>query len=477
MWTLLWKSSRTTRRTKPVAEAQRLWIDCCNRLRDQVNDGVWLSTFAGVLPVALDRDELVLMVPSTLVKDRIEGRYRSLVADALRASGSGADLRVEIAPSAPAPDAPPGEDRLDAVLGPDRGVREIAPEPPSSTGTTSRPDEPLYTFEAFVIGPSNRFAHAAALAVAERPGRSYNPLFIYGEAGLGKTHLLQAIRHYVCETYPDKVVRYISTENFLNDFVNSIRFDSPNDFRKRWREVDVLLVDDIQFIERGEQFQEEFFHTFNELHDRRCQIVLTSDRPPDAIAKLEKRLRSRFMMGLITDIQPPDVETRTAILRKKAELATAAVPDGVLDFIAQHVTDNIRELEGALTRVTAYASLYEQDLTVELAERVLSDIVGETEARVITPQMILDATAARFGFTVEDIQGRSRRRPLVTARQIAMYVMRELTDLSFPGIAKEFGGRDHTTVMHAVEKISALIMERRQILNQVQALIQDIKKG
>jgi len=456
-----------------VGDAQRLWTESCDLLREQVADAVWLSTFQGAVPIGLEGTTLVLGVPSRFARDRVIGPYRTLLAEALRtSSGREIDVSVEIHTPEPAAAATRG-DPLDALIGPDTGRPHAGPP---LVVPAERP-APVYTFDAFVTGPSNRFAQAAALAVAETPGRSYNPLFIYGDAGLGKTHLLQAIAQYVAENYPDKVVRYVSSEKFLNEFVESIRNQTGNEFQKRWREVDVLLVDDIQFIERAERFQEEFFHTFNELHDRRSQIVLTSDRAPDAIATLEKRLRSRFMMGLITDIQPPDVETRIAILRKKAEKAPSAVPDEVLDFIAENITDNIRELEGALTRVTAYANLYDLVLDVPLAEKTLSDILGERLPRPITAALILDKTSAMFNFTVEELQGRSRRRPLVTARQVAMYVVRELTDLSYPAIAREFGGRDHTTVIHAVEKIGALMQERKQIFHQVQELMKDLRKG
>ena len=434
-----------------------------------------MSTFSGAVPVSFEDSHLVIGVRSSLAKQRVDGRYRTLVADALRtASGADVDFSVEV--TVPQAGAEPAQvtDPLDGLIGADTG-RTHEPAPGRADAPAS--DKPIYTFEAFVTGASNRFAHAAALSVAETPGRSYNPLFIYGEAGLGKTHLLQAIAHYVRVNYPDKVVRYVSSEQFLNEFVEAIRTNTSNDFKLRWRNVDVLLVDDIQFIERAERFQEEFFHTFNELHDRRSQIVLTSDRSPDAIATLENRLRSRFMMGLITDIQPPDVETRIAILRKKAEKAPLTVSDDVLVFIAENITDNIRMLEGALTRVSAYANLYDTDLDVPLAQHILSDILGEREPRPITSQIILDKTAAMFGFTVEDLIGKSRRRPLVTARQVAMYVVRELTDLSYPAIARDFGGRDHTTVIHAVEKIGSLMPERKQVFNQVQALIKDVGQG
>ncbi len=459
-----------------MEDAERLWTDCSSLLREQVADGVWMSTFSGAEPVSLEGSHLVLGVASPFARDRVDGRFRPLVADALRTVNGGAiDFSVEVRALADlAP--PPAADPLDELIGADTG-RPHRPEPTPDAGGQPGPLGTSYTFDAFVTGPSNRFAQAAALSVAETPGRNYNPLFIYGDAGLGKTHLLQAIAHYVAEIWPEKVVRYVSSESFLNDFVESIRLGEGNGFKKRWRELDVLLVDDIQFIEKAERFQEEFFHTFNELHDRGSQIVLTSDRAPDAISTLERRLRTRFMMGLITDIQPPDVETRTAILRKKADRTPGVVPDEVLDFIAENITDNIRALEGALTRVTAYAHLYDQPLDVGLAEGILSDILGERHPRPITPGVILDKTSEMFGFPVEELQGKSRRRPLVIARQVAMYVVRELTDLSYPAIAREFGGRDHTTVIHAVEKIGALMQERKQVFHQVQALIQDIKKG
>jgi chromosomal replication initiator protein len=336
---------------------------------------------------------------------------------------------------------------------------------------------PRYTFDAFVTGTSNRFAHAAALSVAETPARSYNPLFIYGDAGLGKTHLLQAIANYVGENYPSYRVRYVSTEQFLNQYVDAIRQATLAEFKKRYREIDVLLLDDIQFIEGKEGLQEELFHTFESLYQANRQIVLSSDRPPDAISTLEDRLRSRFKMGLTTEINPPELETRLAILRKKSEREPSAPSPEVLEFIATNITNNIRELEGALIRVCAYASLTGEPLSVDLAEGVLGDILSDTQPRPITPELILAKTAEMFSFPIEDIRGKSRRRPLVTARQIGMYVMREMTDLSYPAIAREFGGRDHTTVIHAVEKIGALMKERRQIYDQVTELTQRIRNG
>ena len=342
---------------------------------------------------------------------------------------------------------------------------------------SSPPGTRRYTFESFVIGPSNRFAHAAALSVAETPARSYNPLFVYGGAGLGKTHLLQAISHYVRENYPTYRVRYISTETLLNEFVDAIRKNAQPEFKRRYREIDVLLVDDIQFMEGKEQLQEEFFYTFNSLHEAQRQIVLSSDRPPDAIATLEDRLRSRFKMGLITDIQPPDFETRLAILRKKGEHSGTRVPPDVLEFIAANITYNIRELEGALIRVSAYAALNNTDLTVDLAGEILADSISSTKPRQITAGFIIERTAEMFNLEVEQLQGKSRTRDLVHARQVGMYVCRELTDLSYPQIGKEFGGRDHTTVIHAYDKISNLMQERRKTYEDVTSLIQQILSG
>jgi chromosomal replication initiator protein len=471
-----------------VQEAEVLWDACADILRAQVSEAVWLTSFTGARPLALDGQVLTLAVPSAVVKERIEGRYLALVRDALTESGApdvalAIEVHTELDQPDPHPDtlAAPDADRIFAeAISPDVAtpVDDLAPPPgPADSGPGFDAGEPRYSFESFVIGSSNRFAHAAALSVAEQPGRSYNPLFIHGHAGLGKTHLLQAIAHYVRNVYPKSTVRYVATETFLNQFVEAIRTNTPNDFKRRYREIDVLLLDDIQFIEGREGLQEELFHTFNQLHDANRQIVLSSDRPPDAMSTLEDRLRSRFKMGLITDIQPPDFETRLAIVRKKAERETATIAPDVLEFIATHIKENIRELEGALTRVAAYASLNNVQLTADMAEQVLGDLVGDTQPRVITPQLILDATSEMFGYSIEEIIGKSRRRPLVTARQVAMYVFRELTDLSFPAIAREFGGRDHTTVIHAVDKISVLMKERRQIYDQVTELMQTIRGG
>jgi chromosomal replication initiator protein len=333
-----------------------------------------------------------------------------------------------------------------------------------------------YTFDQFVIGASNRFAHAAALSVAESPGRSYNPLFIYGPAGLGKTHLLHAIGHHVRTVFRNKRVRYVSTESFMNEFVDAIRAKSMPSFKRRYRDLDVLMIDDIQFLEVTQELQEEFFHTFNQLHGEGVDRHLV--RPgAESIASLEDRPH-RFEWGLITDVQPPEFETRLAILRKKAESEhLGGIPPEVLAFIATNISDKIRELEGALIRVAAYSSLNRAELSEEIAQKVLADLLSPTSPRIITPVLILDETAKMFGWTVDDICGKSRRRPLVTARQTGMYVMRELTDLSYPRIAEAFGGRDHTTVMYAVDKIKQQMTERHVIFDQVNELISRIRLG
>jgi chromosomal replication initiator protein DnaA len=357
----------------------------------------------------------------------------------------------------------------------------VAPPPngsPTQSATEAQGEarlNPKYTFETFVIGSSNRFAHAAAVAVAEAPGKAYNPQLIYGDSGLGKTHLLHAIGHYVRSLYTGARVRYVSSEEFTNDFINAIRDDKASQFQRRYRDVDVLLIDDIQFLEGKIQTQEEFFHTFNTLHNANKQIVISSDRAPKRLEALEDRLRNRFEWGLITDIQPPDLETRIAILRKKAATERLTAPPEVLEFIASKVQTNIRELEGALIRVTAFASLNRQPVDLSLAEIVLKDLIPEGSKPEVTASMIMGQTASYFGLSIDDLCGSSRSRVLVTARQIAMYLCRELTDLSLPKIGQQFGGRDHTTVMHAERKIRQLMSERRSVFNQVTELTNRIK--
>nr|WP_202471063.1 chromosomal replication initiator protein DnaA [Streptomyces sp. SID8377] len=395
--------------------------------------------------------------------------------------------RYEMPPAHQAPARPePAPPQMPTMPTPRTGGGSGAGSPSGAgtgTGGSGGPAEPTarlnpkYLFDTFVIGASNRFAHAAAVAVAEAPAKAYNPLFIYGESGLGKTHLLHAIGHYARSLYPGTRVRYVSSEEFTNEFINSIRDGKADAFRKRYRDMDILLVDDIQFLASKESTQEEFFHTFNTLHNANKQIVLSSDRPPKQLVTLEDRLRNRFEWGLITDVQPPELETRIAILRKKAVQEQLNAPPEVLEFIASRISRNIRELEGALIRVTAFASLNRQPVDLQLTEIVLKDLIpgGEDSVPEISGQAIMAETASYFGLDVEDLSGSSRSRVLVTARQIAMYLCRELTDLSLPKIGALFGGRDHTTVMHADRKIRSLMAERRSIYNQVTELTNRIK--
>ena len=463
-----------------MTQAGDLWTRCTGSLRDQVSETTWQLWLSGIEPVAYTDGEFVLSVPNGLIRERVESRYLPMIEDTL-ANEVGAPVRgrleVQIEPE---PVAAPVEPTTEQVFGlPPETEPQPAPAGPARVGRES-PAVQLdakFTFETFVAASSNRLAHAAAQAVAETPGRSYNPLFIYGDSGLGKTHLLHAIGNYVTENYPRRKVLYVTTETFMNDFVDSLRTSTTLTFKRRYRDCDVLLIDDVQFMERKEGLQEEFFHTYNDLKGASKQIVLTSDRPPKSIETLEDRLRSRFLSGLITEIDPPDLETRLAILRSKSLSENQDVPDDVLEFIASHVKDNIRELEGALTRICAFGNLNKEPISLAQAEKVLSDLVLAGEPRRITPQMILDATAASYGFSVDAICGPSRTRPLVTARQVAMYLTRVLTDYSYPAIGRVFGKRDHTTVIHAVDKIAGQMQERRQIYEQVTELIQKIRAG
>jgi chromosomal replication initiator protein len=466
-------------------------------------------------PLGLVENTALIATPNEFVKEQLETRLRALITHALsRELGRSIQLAVTVDPTAisaatafPAPPPAGGGPAPGPVPdGPDephRGVPHQAGAPdagpdlagngalggiprPISTGPipvlpgTPRPTQarlnPKYTFETFVIGSSNRFAHAAAVAVAEAPAKAYNPLFVYGDSGLGKTHLLHAIGHYAQSLYQGVKVRYVSSEEFTNDFINMIRDGKQDGFRRRYRDVDVLLVDDIQFLENKEGTQEEFFHTFNTLHNASKQIVISSDRAPKRLVTLEDRLRSRFEWGLITDVQPPELETRIAILRKKAVQEGLNAPPEALEYIASRISTNIRELEGALIRVTAFASLNRQSVDLQLAEIVLKDLIPEAQGPEITAATIMGQTASYFGLSIDDLCGTSRSRVLVTARQIAMYLCRELTDLSLPKIGQQFGGRDHTTVMHADRKIRNLMAERRSIYNQVTELTNRIKQ-
>ncbi|MBN6050493.1 chromosomal replication initiator protein DnaA [Nonomuraea sp. RK-328] len=519
-----------------AAELATVWSRALGNFLNEnvpIQQRTWLSM---VRPIALAGDTIVLGVPNDFLKDLIEGKLRQPVTTAL-SQELGKSMRLAVMIDTTAPEPPAAESHQQPVGGgypqgvdpqlrfaqppssqlypaseppqfyspqaepaqssteyPQQGFTfeqvqpytspvEKAPEPAPNRweAKSTKPSEPArlnqkYTFETFVIGASNRFAHAAAVAVAESPAKAYNPLFIYGDSGLGKTHLLHAIGHYAQSLYDGARVRYVSSEEFTNDFINSIRDHKADGFRGRYRAIDILLVDDIQFLEGKEQTQEEFFHTFNTLHNANKQIVISSDRAPKQLITLEDRLRNRFEWGLITDVQPPELETRIAILRKKAIQEGLAAPPEVLEYIASRISTNIRELEGALIRVTAFASLNRQGVDLQLAEVVLKDLITSESGPEITIATIMAKTAEYFGISIDDLCGSSRSRALVNARQIAMYLARELTELSLPKIGQQFGGRDHTTVMHAERKIRSLIAERRSMYNQVNELTMRIKQ-
>jgi chromosomal replication initiator protein len=524
MWIVLWIVSARLATWGCEGSAQvadsdlaEVWARSLDGLADlqiQPHQRAWLKL---TRPLGLVENTALIATPNEFVKEQLETRLRPLITQAL-SQQLGRDIQLAVtvdpAPQAAMP-APTGdltaeaprlsgltgeqvpEQDLGSRLGPPASAPHARPSGDSSTGEPAHADPPRpggpstmpqpprlggtrlnskYTFETFVIGSSNRFAHAAAVAVAEAPAKAYNPLFVYGDSGLGKTHLLHAIGHYAQTLYSGLKVRYVSSEEFTNDFINMIRDGKQDGFRRRYRDVDVLLVDDIQFLENKEGTQEEFFHTFNTLHNASKQIVISSDRAPKRLVTLEDRLRSRFEWGLLTDVQPPELETRIAILRRKAIQDTLNVPPEVLEYIASRISTNIRELEGALIRVTAFASLNRQSVDLQLAEIVLKDLIPEAQGPQITAATIMGQTASYFGLSIEDLCGTSRSRVLVTARHIAMYLCRELTDLSLPKIGQQFGGRDHTTVINADRKIRSLMAERRSIYTQVTELTNRIKQ-
>jgi chromosomal replication initiator protein len=452
--------------------AESLWNDVAARLREALNDTTFQTWFGEVSGADLTGDTFAVIVPNDFTREWIEGHFLDLIRAAVRDSG-GDSLRVQLqVAEAPAP------------LPPASPVTETA-EPsavrPLPIEVVPRADavgiNPKYTFDSFVIGSSNRFAHAAALAVAEAPAQAYNPLFIYGHTGLGKTHLLHAVANFVADHGGGLTCRYVTSETFMNDFINSLRDKRIEGFKQRYRTYDVLLIDDVQFFEHKERIQEEFFHTFNSLYEAGRQIIISSDRPPREISTLEERLRSRFEWGLITDIQPPDLETRIAILRKKVKNDQIEIRDPeILTFIASRVSTNIRELEGALTRVVAFSSLTGRPLSVELAQDVLKDSFPQGEGTQISIERIQELICERFGVTHAELTGERRSQNIVYPRQVAMYLSRELTDSSLPKIGKEFGGRDHTTVIHATSKIARLIREDRSVYNLVQELTARVRQ-
>jgi chromosomal replication initiator protein len=441
--------------------AESLWNEVAGRLKGALNETTYRTWFAEAEGAELSDDAFVLGVPNDFTREWIEGHFLGLIGAAVRdVTGQERRVALSVTERVPAETLAPAEaPRRIGAGGPDSGMN------------------PKYTFDLFVIGSSNRFAHAAALAVAEAPAQAYNPLFIYGGTGLGKTHLMQAIAQYVAEHSTDLSVRYVTSETFMNDFINSLRDKRIEGFKQRYRTYDLLLVDDVQFFEHKERIQEEFFHTFNSLYEAGSQIVMSSDRPPRDIATLEERLRSRFEWGLITDVQPPDLETRIAILRKKVKTDGIHVADPqVLSFIASRISTNIRELEGALTRVVAFSSLTGRALSVELAEDVLKDVFPTGEAAEVSIQRIQELVSERFQLTMDELCSDKRSQNIVYPRQVAMYLSRELTDSSLPKIGREFGGRDHTTVIHATSKIARLIREDRSVYNLVQELTARVKQ-
>jgi chromosomal replication initiator protein len=494
-----------------------VWLAAIEDLNDEIPSSQRRAYLRLTALRALVDDTALLAVPDAYIRDMIETQLRSAITEALtRQLGRPVQVAVTV--------KPPEDGRANALNAPTTAVA-VVPVPKPKVPVSREPDEaanqdggsesgpgrhivdpgarhglpaghigshreerprtaadggsrlnPKYTFETFVIGSSNRFAHAAAVAVSESPAMAYNPLFVYGGSGLGKTHLLHAIGHYATTLDNKKSVRYVSTEEFTNDFINSLRDDKTSAFQRRYRDVDILLIDDIQFLENRERTQEEFFHTFNTLHNTNKQIVITSDRSPKQLSTLEDRLRTRFEWGLLADIQPPDLETRIAILQKKAAQERLLAPPDVLEFIASRITNSIRELEGALIRVTAFASLNRAMVDLALAEEVLRDFIPDGSGPEITADQIMDATSEYFGVSLDDLRGQSRSRVLVNARQVAMYLCRELTDLSLPRIGQAFGGRDHTTVMHADRKIRQQMAERRSLFNQIAELTNRIKQ-
>jgi chromosomal replication initiator protein len=435
--------------------AEGLWTEVSGRLKGALNESTHRTWFGEVQGVGLTDDSFLVGVPNDFTREWIEGHFLELIRAAVR-DATGQERRVQLTIA-----------EVDAL--PD--LARVPAQRIAETGLNAK-----YTFDLFVIGSSNRFAHAAALAVAEAPAQAYNPLFIYGGTGLGKTHLLQAVAQYVMEHPGSMSVRYVTSESFVNDFINSLRDKRIEGFKQRYRNYDLLLIDDVQFFEGKERIQEEFFHTFNSLYESGSQIVLSSDRPPKEIATLEERLRSRFEWGLITDIQPPDLETRIAILRKKVKTDGIHVADPqLLTFIAGRISTNIRELEGALTRVVAFASLTGRPMTADLAQDVLKDVFPQGDVPQVTIERIQEVVCERFGMSREELCSHKRSQNIVYPRQVAMYLSRELTDSSLPRIGRHFGDRDHTTVLHANTKIQRMIKADRSVYNLVQELTARIK--
>ncbi len=442
---------------------KQVWQAVLGELQLGISRANFDTWFKDTSVISAEDDVFVVGVPNAFAREWLENKYRQNVKQALqRTVGRTVDVRFVTANATV---------RANAAMPPqaDRGQRGDS-APAAAQQVSAATLNLKYTFSTFVVGSNNRLAHAAALSVAERPGHSYNPLFVYGGVGLGKTHLMHAIGHGVLSRHPKKRVAYASSEKFTNEFINAIRAQKTEEFRERYRRIDVLLIDDIQFIAGKEGTQEEFFHTFNAIHEEGKQVVLTSDKPPKAITQLEERLRSRFEWGLIADISPPDLETRIAILRAKAEAQTQPVPGPVVDFLAQRIASNIRELEGALTRITAYASLNAKPITVELAQDVLQNILYNPKRQTVTPEKIVEVVARHYGLDVDTLQGKAREKQIVRPRQVAMYLMREETDVPLLRIGEALGGRDHSTILHGCDKIERQLTEDDDLRREVSAL-------
>ena len=454
-------------------ELEILWKQCCQELENNLPESAWNTWFHGLHYKNLKAGILTITAPNKFCVEKINSDYKQTLENCFTKfipSFKKYDIEVikDQSPQKPK-EAKKNQQQLDMTSMLDANEANGAAQHSFLNNA--------YTFENFVIGSNNRFAHAASLAVAEQPSKSYNPLFVYGSSGLGKTHLLHAIGNHIRKVFPNKQIVYVAAETFMNDFVDAIRTNNTKEFKKHYRDVDVLMIDDIQFLERSQQLQEEFFHTFNSLHEAKKQIILSCDRPPKALSTLEDRLRSRFEWGLITDVHPPELETRLAILKLKIELENlTGISSEVLEYIASQIKNNVRELEGALIRVAAFSSLNREPLTLELTKKVLKDSIDNSSEEIV-PENVIELTAKKFGFSTHDLLSSSRRRPLVYARQVGMYVLRECTELSLPKIAELFGGKDHTTVLHSIEKIKNLITEKTQAYEDVTSLISEVKSS
>lgn len=448
-------------------DLNELWQKTLNIIKGEMSEVSFNTWIKSCEPISISSDTIKISVPNSFTQDILEKRYKDLVANSIKVICSKLY-------------------KIEFLISSDLNLKEIKKEPkvtPQKNKSIIVNDEmsttlnPKYTFDSFVIGNSNRFAHAASLAVAEAPAKAYNPLFIYGGVGLGKTHLMHAIGHYILQNNPNAKVVYVSSEKFTNELINSIKDDKNEEFRNKYRNVDILLIDDVQFIAGKERTQEEFFHTFNALHDANKQIILSSDRPPKEIPTLEDRLRSRFEWGLIADIQIPDFETRMAILKKKAEVEKLNVANEVMIYIATKIKSNIRELEGALIRIVAYSSLTNREITVDLASEALKDIISKKQGKNITINLIQDIVSSYFNLRIEDLKSQRRTRNIAYPRQIAMYLSRKLTDMSLPKIGEEFGGRDHTTVIHAYEKISDNLNNDENLQHTIETLTKKLTQN